>query len=97
MGHGGLRQDAIPLPNAVATLYSSWTAFATLALGNGLDKAWARKCNHEDGTYLAILCTHQAEAQVVVLVPGVVVVPVGRTRVLRVVIPATTSDDAVGA
>ena len=39
MGRGGFRQDAIPLPNAAAALYSSWTAFATLALGNGLDKA----------------------------------------------------------
>lgn len=48
-----------------------------------------------DGTYLAILCTHEAETDVVVAVIRGIVVAIRRTQVLRIVVPTATPDDAV--
>ena len=42
-------------------------------------------------------CAHEAEAQIVVLVVRGIVVAIGGTQVLRIVVPATAADDAVGA
>lgn len=50
-----------------------------------------------DGTYLAILCTHQAEADVVVAVSRTVVVAIRRTQVLRIVVPTAAPNDTVRA
>jgi hypothetical protein len=50
-----------------------------------------------DGTYLANLCTLQAEPEIVVAIARVVVVAVGRTQVLRIIVPTAAPDNAVRA
>ncbi len=42
-------------------------------------------------------CTQQAEPDIVVAITRIVVVTVGRTQVLRIVVPTATTYDAVGA
>ncbi len=72
----------------------------TSALDNDLDIAYARECNPYERHPLAkhyCVCTHKAEAHIVVAVPRPIVVTVGRAQVGRIVVPAAATYDAVGA
>lgn len=66
----------------------------------GSDGAGQTLCTGEssvNNSHLALFCTHQAEAEIVVAVAGRVVVAVGRPQVPRIVVPATATIHAVPA
>ena len=69
------------------------------ALDSDLDIAWARGRNPwttPSGRKL-FACTHKAETHIVVAVIRAVVVAISGTQVLRIVVPAAATYDAIGA
>ena len=83
--------DPFGLPDAAVQRYSS--DVFTSAQGNDLDIAYAHECNPWTASSgkMVCVCTHKAEAHIVVAVPRPVVVTVSRAQVLRIVVPATAA------
>lgn len=68
-----------------------------MALDNDLDSALCAGVVSVNATQLAIRCTHQAEAQIVVAIIRRIPIAIGGTQVLRIVDPTAATNDAIGA